>query len=158
MYRGKTVPALVRWHKSASITSDILVKMLCTLDEMNLIPREANVKPFILLDGHRRRLEIPFLRYVNTPEDHWIACIGVPYGTVLWQVGDSKEQNGSFSMAMMKAKQELLALKDGLGLQNDGILDTNLMPLIIIAWNKIFARVDKNRNAIFNRGWNPLNK
>ena len=158
VYRGKTVPALVRWHESASITSDILVEMLRTLDEMDLIPREANVKPFILLDGHRSRLEMPFLRYVNTPEDHWIACIGVPYGTALWQVGDSKEQNGSFIMAMTKAKQELLALKDSLGLQNDGILDTDLMPLINLAWKKSFARVEKNRNAISDRGWNPLNK
>ncbi len=71
-----------------------------------------------------------FLRYVNTPEDHWISCKGIPYGTALWYVGDSKEQNDSFNMAMTKAKQDLLALKDSLGLQNEGIADTDLMPLI----------------------------
>ncbi len=37
--RGKTVTALVRWHESASITSEIVVEMLQTLDEMELIPR-----------------------------------------------------------------------------------------------------------------------
>ena len=158
VYRGKTVPALVRWHESGSITSNILVEMLQTLDEMDLIPREDNVKPFILLDGHGSRLELPFLKYVNTPEDHWVACIGVPYGTALWQVGDSKEQNGSFNMAMTKAKQDLVALKDSLGLQNEGIVDTDLMPLINRAWDKSFARVEKNKNAISDRGWNPLNK
>ena len=158
IYRGKTVPALIRWHESGSITSNILVEMLRTLDEMDLIPREDNVKPFILLDGHGSRLEMPFLKYVNTPEDHWVACIGVPYGTALWQVGDSKEQNGSFNMAMTKAKQDLLALKDSLGLQNEGIVDTDLMPLINQAWDKSFARVEKNKNAISDRGWNPLNK
>jgi len=101
---------------------------------------------------------MPFLKYVNTPEDHWIACIGVPYGTALWQVGDSKEQNGSFNMAITKSKQNLLELKDSMGLQNDGMVDTDLMPLINEAWEKSFARVDKNRNAIADRGWNPLNK
>ena len=158
VYRGKTVPALVRWHESASITSEILVDMLRTMDEMDLVPRSNNVSPLILLDGHRSRLEMPFLKYVNTPKDHWVACIGVPYGTALWQVGDSKEQNGSFNMAITKAKQNLLELKDSIGLQNDGIIDTDLMPLINEAWEKSFARVDKNRNAIADRGWNPLNK
>ena len=116
------------------------------------------MKSFILLDGHRSRLEMPFLRYVNHPEDHWVACIGVPYGTALWQVGDSKEQNGSFNMAMTKEKQNLLEVKDTLGLMNDGILDTDLMPLINKAWERSFARVDKNKNAISDRGWNPLNR
>ena len=59
---------------------------------------------------------------------------------------------------MTKAKQELLALKDSLGLQNDRVLDTDLMPLINIVWNKSFARVEKNQNAISDCDWNPLNK
>ena len=116
VYHGKKVPALVRWQENASITSEILVDMLQTLDQMDAIPRSDNAKPFILLDGHCSRLEMPFWKYVNTPADNWIACIGVPYGTALWQVGDSKEQNGSFNMAMTKAKQNLLELKDSLGL------------------------------------------
>ena len=75
---GKTVPALVQWHESASNTSEILVKMLQTLDEIALIPRvHSNAKPLIFLDGHMSRLEMPFLKYVNTPNDHWITCIGV---------------------------------------------------------------------------------
>ena len=54
---------------------------------------------------------MPFLKYINTPTDHWVVCIGVPYGTALWQVGDSKEQNGSFNMAISKANQEILEFK-----------------------------------------------
>ena len=38
VYQGKTVPALVRSHESACITSEILVDMLKTLDKMNSIP------------------------------------------------------------------------------------------------------------------------
>ena len=126
--------------------------MLKTLDQLKVIPRDANVKAFILLDGHQSRLELPFLTYINDPEDHWIVCIGVPYGTILRQVGESKEQNGSFNMAMTTEKQKLLELKNSLGLQNDGIVDTNLMPIINRAWAKSFARVDKNKNAISDRG------
>ena len=61
---------------------------------------------------------MPFLKYVNTPKVHWVACIDVPYITTLWQVDDSKVQNGSFNMAVTKAKQNLLELKDSIGLQN----------------------------------------
>ncbi len=26
---------------------------------------------------------------MNNPEDHWVVCLGVPYETALWQVGNS---------------------------------------------------------------------
>ena len=34
---------------------------------------------------------------------------------------------------------------------------TELIPLINIAWNKSFARMSTNKQAIADRGWNPLN-
>ena len=40
-----------------------------------------------------------------------IAYIGLLYDMALWQVGDSKDQNGSFNMAMRKEKQNLLKLQ-----------------------------------------------
>ena len=50
----KTIPPLVRWNKSAIITSEILVEMLATLDILNVIPRDdKNVKPFLLIDGNK---------------------------------------------------------------------------------------------------------
>ncbi len=52
---------------------------------------------------------------------------------------------------VLKEKQNLLELKDTLGLQNDGILDTNLMPQFNKAWERSFDRVDKNKNAISDR-------
>ncbi len=67
--------------ENASIASEILVDMLQTIETMDLIPRnDTSAKPFILLDGQGSRLEMPFLK-INTPEDNWIACIGMPYGT-----------------------------------------------------------------------------
>ena len=110
-FHGKEIPALVRWNESGSITSEILVEAISTLDVMNVVERDNGKKPFLLLDGHDSRLESPFLEYINTPEDHWVVCLGVPYGTALWQVGDSKEQNGSFNMAFAKAKHDLLQYK-----------------------------------------------
>ena len=127
-FRGKKVPAFVRWHESSSITTDILVQMLQTIDALNLFPRNDGVKPFLLLGGHGSRLQLPFLQYIKTPKDHWIVCIGVPYGTPLWQVGDSKEQNGSFNMVITKAKDHLLEYKESIGLTN-GVVATDLMPI-----------------------------
>ena len=155
-YKGKKVPAVIRWHESASITSEILTEVFQTMDHHQLFERTADVKPFVLIDGHKSRLEIPFLRYINTPKDNWIVCIGVPYGTALWQVGDSKEQNGSFNINMTKAKTKMLETRDKLGLNE--LEDTDLIPIINYAWNHSFARKDKNRNAIADRGWNPLNR
>ena len=67
-FRGKDIPALVRWNKSGSISSDILVEAISTLDTMNGTPRDDGIKPFLLLDGHGSRLKLPFLKYINTPK------------------------------------------------------------------------------------------
>ena len=142
--------------ESASISSAILVDALKTLDTLDVFPRTEGIKPFLLLDGHQSRLEMPFLKYINSPEDHWIVCLGVPYGTALWQVGDSKEQNGSFNIAINKAKQELLEFRENKNIS--GCLQpTDLIPLINKAWDNSFAKVATNKKAIADRGWNPLN-
>ena len=84
IFRGRDIPELVRWNESGLITPGILVEALTTLDVLNVIPRNDNLKPFLLLDGHGSRLEMPFLQYINNPEDHWVVCLGVPYGIALW--------------------------------------------------------------------------
>ena len=73
--------------------------------------RTPRVLPFAMLDGHGSRLELPFLKYINDKATEWCICLGVPYGTAYWQLGDSKEQNGSFNTAMTDAKRKLLDLK-----------------------------------------------
>ena len=156
-FNGKKIPPFVRWHESGSITSEILKEALQTLDHLNIFNRDECLSPLLLLDGHSSRLELPFLQYINNPKDHWVTCIGVPYGTALWQVGDSKEQNGSFNIGMTKAKQKLIEKKECLGLP-PSLVDTDLMVLINSAWSKSFARRDKNIKAIADRGWNPLNR
>ena len=95
-FHGKTIPALIWWNESAILISNILVDVLKILDCLDVVKRVSKKHPFLLIDGHKSRIKMPFLQYFNTPADHCMVCLGVPYGTVLWQVGDSKEQNGSF--------------------------------------------------------------
>ena len=105
---GKQVPCFVRWSESGSMTSEILAEALKTLDLLQVFPRDGATNPFLLVDGLDSRFELPILSYINNPSHQWVVCIGVPYGTSYWQVGDSKEQNGSFNIAMTKAKYKLV--------------------------------------------------
>ena len=41
---------------------------------------------------------------------------------------------------------------------NQNRSSTDIIPLINKAWNDSFARILKNKNAIAERGWYPLNR
>jgi hypothetical protein len=110
-FKGKQVPCMVSSIDSGSITSELLVSFLEHMDKLELFPRIDGLKPFLLLDGHGSRLELPFLQYVNDPNHQWIVCIGFPYGTSYWQVNDSSEQNGFYKMALTRSKKELVQKK-----------------------------------------------
>jgi len=73
--------------------------------------RVHGMHPFLLLDGHGSRLELLFLNYINPPEQEWVVCLGVPYDTSYWQVGSSAKQDGSYKMAITKAKRTLVDKK-----------------------------------------------
>ena len=139
------------------MTSTILTDMFRTFDELKLFDRSEGKIPFFLLDGHGTRLETEFLEYVNNPDHQWCVCLGVPYGTSLWQIGDSKEQNGSFNIASSKAKIALLKMKD----EKAMLPVINPFEAIIIikkAWYESFGRVETNKKAIAERGWFPYNR
>ena len=36
-----------------------------------------------------------------------VVCICIPYGTALWQVGDSNEQNGVYNIVIAEGKEIL---------------------------------------------------
>ena len=86
--------------------------MVATLDKLELFSRE-NCLPFLIYDANGSRFEFPFLEYISDPDHEWAVCIDVPYGTALWQVGDSEEQNGSMNMASVTKKGKLLKRKKG---------------------------------------------
>ena len=84
------------------MTSEILRDICAELDFLGVFDRSGGCMPFFLLDGHGSRIQLPFLEYANNALHLWCACIGVPYGTDLWQVGDSAEQNGAHNISSTK--------------------------------------------------------
>lgn len=111
VFEGKEVPCFIRWSPSGSITAEILKEALQELDHLGIFARNNGKKPFLLLDGHGSRFEYQFLKYINNPLHEWCVCIGVPYGTALWQVGDAEEQNGIFKTKLAEAKKNLMNKK-----------------------------------------------
>jgi hypothetical protein len=65
--------------------------------------------------------------------------------THLWQVGDSSEQNGSFKMALYKAKRNYLTYRD---VSDQQFVPTNIIALVKTAWKDSFACVRQLRKAI----------
>lgn len=56
-------------------------------------------------------MELPFLDYIHDDKHPWVVCVGVPFGTHLWQVVDSSELNGAFKMEVTKAETIIYAGK-----------------------------------------------
>lgn len=98
---GTTVPTFCCCSENGSISSELLAEMLRVIDRFKVFDQSDGIAPFLLLDGHGSCFELPFLKYINTPETKWNACIGLPYGTSRhWQVGDCSKQNGCFKMVL----------------------------------------------------------
>ncbi len=115
---------------------------------------EGLPQPCVVLDGHDSRLSMKVIDYITNPEHTWNLALGVPYLTHIWQVGDSSEQNGSFKIAFSKAKDDLVAFKMRQGWEVT-LEAYDIIPLINVAWEKSFARVNTNKKAIADRGWFP---
>jgi hypothetical protein len=94
-YNSKVVDCQCYVSESGGITGDILVEILRYFDEIQLFPSEENgPTPVLVVGGHQSRLDPKFVEYINTEGHHWKVCLGVPYATSLWQVGDASEENG----------------------------------------------------------------
>jgi hypothetical protein len=112
IFRGKHVPCFCCSSENGSITGSLLTEMLRAIDRLNVFDRsETGLNLFLLLDGHGSRFDLSFLNYINAAETKWECCIGLPYGTSYWQVGDSSKQNGCFKMVLSRAKQDLVTKK-----------------------------------------------
>jgi hypothetical protein len=111
------------------------------------------MQPVLILDGHGSRMRLPFLKYINDPTHPWVVCLGVPYGTHIWQVADSSKLNGSFKIALNRAKAKYFSHKAP---DNQRFVPTDIIPLISMAWDKSFNRQKIAQAAILDRGWYPL--
>ncbi len=64
-------------------------------------------------------------------------------------MADSKQQNGSFKIAIGKAKQKLLAKRLDNYMYSSGIYpSTDIMSIVNNAWDSSFALVDPNKTAM----------
>jgi hypothetical protein len=112
---GIEVPAFVTNSESGGITPEILAAAFAKMDKIRLFPRSEGVPdPFVLLDGHGSRFQPPFLEYILDKSHPWEVCLGLPNGTHVWQVGDSKQQNGAYKRELILAKRTLIQEKQGL--------------------------------------------
>jgi hypothetical protein len=125
------------------------------MDECECFDRSDGIDPFLLLDGHGSRFKFPFVEYIHG-DDGWTVCIGIPYGTSLWQVGDSKQQNGQYKDKSKEGKERLLTMETKQGLRFT-IVKQDIMWIVRYAWEKSFSRVETNKHAIAARGWGTLN-
>ena len=123
----------------------------CTSSCFDVFGRTYSKHPFLLLDGHHSRFEIPFLDYICNNQHNWQLCIGVPYGIFLWQVLDSKEYNGSYKIALAQTKKEFFEKNcacSSTQLNWHQLISTDIIPLINNAWSASFARVNVIRRPL----------
>ena len=157
-FHGTIVLPFVCCSPKGGITSELLKGMVECMDSLNLFPRvQGGPIPFLLLDGHGSRFQLPFMRYIGDKEHEWKVCIGVPNGTAHWQVGDSAEKNGSWKMATTQDKRKLCQFQISMGMSLS-IHPSDIVPIVNNAWKQSFARVPSNQRAISRRGWQPLNR
>ena len=110
----------------------------------------------MILDGHQIRLDPTFINYINDDGHPWKICLGVPYATVLWQVGDALEQNRKFKTKWYNAKLKLMEFKFDHDLPQY-ISPTDIMPLLNHILHDWYGNKKNNLKATANRGWYPAN-
>lgn len=153
-YNGNTVPCFVGTSPNASITSVLLAEMLKHMDKFAIFDRSEGRCPFLLLDGHQSRFNVPFLDYVHHPNNKWVVCLGVPYGTHIWQVADSSQLNGNFKIWLTKSKKLFFDIKRDL---NKNFEPADIIPLINSSFQQSYGNELGARKAMLERGWGPLN-
>lgn len=153
-HNGKTIPCFYGSSPHGGITGQMLADMLKHLDDLHVFERSNSIKPFLLIDGHNSRFSLEFLSYIHGEGHEWTVCIGVPYGTHLWQVADSPELNAGIKAGLTKAKRAYLANNKG---TRDGFSPSDICPLVCAAWAESFGNQEFGKKAIAQRGWGPLN-
>ena len=159
-YKGIKVPGYLAFTESGGITAEILTNIFRRMDNLRLFHDDCKngLIPFALLNRHGSRFDVQFLDYINDSTHKWNVCLGVPYGTALWQVADSSEQHGRFKMNLNKAKRELYNNRINSCMEDMHLTKTDIVPLVRKCWGPSFCNVNANRRAIARRGWGPYNR
>ena len=157
-YKGKEIDCLTFASEGGGINGGILVEILKYFDGIDLFPCvPGGPIPMLVVDGHQSRLDPLFIKYINDPGHKWKICFGVPYATVLWQVGDASEQNGKFKIEWYLAKGHLMTFKFDLLLPRQ-LHATDIIPLLNKVFHKSYDDVASNLKAVADRGWYPANR
>ena len=101
----------------------------------------GGISSTLLLDGHTSCLQLPLLQYISDPAHLWVILIGVPYGTRIWQVRNSNEQNGPYKMALDWIKKALITFKERRMMSRLTIEVHGIINLINFAWEQSFTQV-----------------
>jgi hypothetical protein len=157
-FRGKEIPTLTYITESGGVNGDILMSILQTLDALDVFPRvPSGPIPFLIIDGHESQLAPTFLKYINDEAHIWCVCLGVPYATSYWQVGDLAEQNGCFKVVWYQQKRKLVSFKRDRGLPMV-ISPEDIIPTLYRCFTHSYGRPQTNQNATSERVWTPLNR
>ena len=155
---GKEFDCLTFVSESGGITDGILVEILKYFDSLGLFPRvPGGPIPMLILDLHQSRLDPSFIKYINRQDHGWRVFLGVPYATVLWQVGDASEQNGKFKTEWYRVKEDVMKWKAKYNLPCT-LGPTDIIPLVNKIFHLSYWNVASNLKAVSDRGWFPANR
>lgn len=84
----------------------------------------------------------------------WVVCIGILYGTTLWQIGDAEGNSRCFKRSLVNAKKILMQKKNAAFLPTE-LVATNVIFLLNYAWEYSFTKEAFKKEAICDRGWFP---
>ena len=150
-YNEKIVDCLTYVSESGGITGEILVEILKYFDDIDLFPCIARDPiPVLIVDGYQSRLDPKFVEYINDEVNQWKVCLGVPYATTLWQVGNASEQNGMVKLEWFREKIALLLWKNEHDLPC-AIRPEDVMHLLNEIFFKAYENVIANRMAVAHR-------
>ena len=92
-------------------------------------------------------LNFHFYSTFNATTTHGL-CVGVPYRTSLWHVADSKQQNGSYKIALFRAKKKLLDAKMNYMIDPLTLDPIDIVSKFNIAWAASFAKVQQSKRTL----------
>lgn len=101
-----------------------------------------------LFDSHNSQLSEPLMNYIRDVEHEWFICFGMPYGTSLWQVGDSKQQTESYKIGVTKYKEKIVQNKLTEFWSNPQFEYYDIIPAVNKAWADSFTHASSNKEAI----------
>ena len=121
---------------------------------------DETVKPYyptVILDGHASQMGEDFLEYVTNDATWWIALLGAPYVTSIYQFDDDKRQNETFKMELCATESRLTTKKRVHGLTGD-ILPEEIVMVVKAAIERSFMVWEYAHKTLAKRGWYLFNR